>query len=222
MKTLGSLLLLSWVFLLAEPGWAKEVSLEALLLSASPEQTLNLKGDLETELNRILSALPSAEAAFLSAKVEWSAAARKTLASSETPLVLSKDSPLIVSIQHLCELYICKTRLRDGRLQIRSVMEDAEFESREYRMSPALLAFILGEPLREGADLSEVIQNGALFKKMDQRLEAMSLRLMDGDKDGSRLVLQGESSAHDRFQAQITLLIGKVLEADLDQRTIRK
>ncbi len=222
MKTLGSLLLLSWVFLLAEPGSAKEVSLEALLLSASPEQTLNLKGDLETEVNRILSALPSAEAAFFRVKVEWSAVARKALATSETPLVISKDNPLIVSIQHLCELYACKLRLREGQLQISSVQENPEFESREYRMSPALIAFILGEPVQEGTGVSEAIKNDALFKKMNQRLEAMGLRLMDGDEDGSRMVLQGESSAHDRFQTQITRLIGEVLDADCVQRTSRK
>lgn len=222
MKTLVSLFLFGCVLVTAAFCHSAEISLEALLLAPSPEQKLYMKGALETEMDQILAVLPRTDAAFLKSKIDWSAAARKALASSEIPLVLSRDNPLIVSIQHLCELYLCKPRLRDGRLQIRSVLENAEFEAREYRMSPALVAFVLGEPVKKGAGVSDWIHNDAVFKRMNQRLEAMGLRMMDGDEDGSRLVLRGESRAHDRFQAQIAILIGKALDADWQSRSSSK
>lgn len=222
MKTLSSLFLLGCVFATAAFCHADEISLEALLLAPSPEQKLHLKGALETEMDQILAALPPKEAAFLKSKMVWSVPAKNASIKASAPLVLSKSNPLIVSIQNLCELYICKPRLRDGRLQISSVLENAEFEAREYRMSPTLVAFVLGEPVQKGAGVSEWFHNEAAFKRMNQRLEAMGLRMMDGDEDGSRLVLQGESRAHDRFQAQIAMLIGKVLDADWESRSSSK
>lgn len=222
MKTLGSLFLLGCVFATAAFCQAEEISLEALLLAPSPEQTLHLKGALETEMDQILAALPPTEAAFLKSKMAWSVLAKNASTKPSVPLVLSKSNSLIVSIQHLCELYICKPRLRDGRLQISSVLENAEFEAREYRMSPALVAFVLGEPVQNRAGASEWIHNEATFKKMNQRLEAVGLRMMDGDEDGSRLVLQGESRAHDRFQAQIAMLIAKALDDDWQRRNSSK
>jgi|GEM_PF-6161915 len=191
-------------------------SLESFLLFPSPDLTLTIKGDLESEVSLLLGRYPGADQAFIKSKVVFTESAKKALTSSEVPLVTSKNNPLAVSLQHLLELHICKQHLHEGRLHIETINEGkGEFETREYYTSPTLLALVLGE------DAGKAPPAKIPWDKFEDRLKPLRLRVVGIGEHDERVLLEGETSAHEPFNAELTLLLLKTLHADLESRTHR-
>jgi len=198
------------------PCHADTTSLESFLLSPSPDLTLTLKGDLESEVSQLLGKYPGADQAFIKSKIVLTEAAKKALTTSDVSLVTSKSNPLTVSLQHMLELYICKQHLHEGRLHIETIQESVgEFETREYYTSPALLAFVLGKDAGKGPP------NKIPWDKFEDRLKPFRLRIVGLGEHDERVLLEGETSAHVRFNAELTLLLIKTLHADIESRITR-
>jgi hypothetical protein len=198
------------------PCHADTVSLESFLLSPSPDLTLTLKGDLESEVSLLLGKYPGADQAFIKSKIVLTEAAKKALTTFDVPLVTSKSNPLAVSLQHLLELYICKQHVHEGRLHIETINEGkGEFETREYYTSPALLAAVLGK------DAGKEPPGKIPWVKFEDRLKPFRLRIVGLGEHDERVLLEGETSAHVRFNAELTLLLIKTLHADIESRITR-
>lgn len=198
------------------PCHADNVSLESLLLSPSPDLTLRMKGDLESEVSLLLGKYPGADQAFIKSKIVLTEAAKKALTTSDVPLVTSKNNPLAVSLQHLLELYICKQHLHEGRLHIETINEGkGEFETREYYTSPALLAFVLGK------DTGKKPPGKIPWDKFEDHLKPFRLRIVGLGEHDERVLLEGEPSGHEQFNAELYLLLLKAISADQEQRTTR-
>ena len=198
------------------PCHADTASLESFLLAPSPGLTLSLKGDFESSISLLLGQYPEADQAFIKSRIICTEAAKKALTSADAPLVTSKSTPLAVSLQHLLELYICKQHLHEGRLHIETIQESVgEFETREYYTSPPLLALVLGKDA--GKDLPSKIP----WDKFEGRLKPFGLRIVGLGEHDERVLLEGETSAHERFNAELTLLLIKTLHADIESRITR-
>jgi hypothetical protein len=200
---------------------AAEVCFESLLLAPGPAQTMHMKGDLESEMALLLAGYPKEERALFQSRIVFSATAKRSVSQAERPLMVTSDNPLAVSIQHLCELYVCKSSLQDGKLCIESLDDTAEFVTREYHLSPVLVQWVLGKEAGEGRDVKALFQDKAMSEKFDRRLEAQGLRLVGLGEHFEKVMLCGESLAHECFTAEVSLLLLKALKADVDARVSR-
>ena len=164
----------------------------------------------------LLGRHPGADQAFIKSKIVFTESTKKALTAADSPLVTSKSNPLAVSLQHLLELYICKQHLHEGRLHIETIQESVgEFETRAYYTSPSLLAFVLGK------DAGKEPPAKIPWDKFEDRLKPLRLRIVGLGEHDERILLEGETSAHERFNAELTLLLVKTLHADIESRTTR-
>lgn len=217
MKSLALSVRLCFALLAAlSPCHAETTSLESFLLSPSPALTLSMKGDLESEVSLLLGTYPGADQAFIKSKIVFTEAAKKALTTSDVPLVTSKNNPLAVSLQHLLELYICMQHIQEGSLHIETINEGkGEFETREYYTSPALLAFVLGK------DAGKEPPGKIPWDKFEDRLKPFRLRIVGLGEHDERVLLEGEPSGHEQFNAELYLLLLKAISTDQEQRTTR-
>ena len=198
------------------PCHAGTTSLESFLLSPSPDLTLSMKGDLESEVSRLLGKYPGSDQAFIKSKIVLTEAAKKALTTSDVPLMTSKSNPLAVSLGHLLELYICKQHLHEDRLHIETINESkGEFETREYFTSPTLLAFVLGK------DAGKEPPAKIPWDKFEEHLKPLSLRIVGIGEHDERVLLEGEPPAHERFNTELHLLLLQAISADWEQRITR-
>ncbi len=217
MKTpaLSSLLCLALLAAMP-PCHAGTTSLESFLLAPSPDLTPQLKGDLESELSLLLGRHPRADQAFIKSKIDFTETAKKARSSSPVPLVLSKSNPLAVSIQHLLELHACRQSIHAGRLHIETVAEgEGEFETREYYLSPTLLAFVFGKAP------GKALPSKLPWDKFEVHLKPFGLRIVGMGEHDERVLLEGETSGHEQFNAELYLRLLKAISADQEQRTTR-
>lgn len=217
MKTPSLSLWLSLLLLAAMPPCrADTTSLESFLLAPSPSLTLSLKGDFESSISLLLGQYPEADQTFIKSRIVRTEAAKKSPPLSHTPLVTSKNNPLAISIHHLLELYACKQSLQGGRLHIEAIHESkGEWETREYYLSPTLLRFVLGK------DAAKELPGKAPWKKLDEHLKPFALQIEDMGEHAEKVMLKGDTAAHERFNAELTLLLIKTLHADIESRITR-
>lgn len=198
------------------PCHADTTSLESFLLSPSPDLKLTMKGDLESEVSLLLGKHPGADQAFIKSKIVFTESAKKALTTADGPLVTSKSNPLVVSLQHLLELYVCRQHFHEGRLRIETIQESVgEFETREYFTSPPLLAFVLGK------DAGKEPPAKIPWDKFEEHLKPLGLRIVGIGEHDERVLLEGEIPAHERFNTELYLLLLQAIRADWEQRITR-
>lgn len=195
-----------------------EVCLASLLLAPSPATELKLKDGLESQIDQVLNTFTPELRQRVKSNIKCSTATQKA-ASAGGRLITSTSDTLLVSLQHLSELYGCILSFQNEQISIHTAHELSEFTVRTYRLSPALLSLLLKQGV-EPTSMQTLLAGKEFWGALEQALKARQLHIVGLSENYEEVELRGESLSHDAFNTEISLWLFWTLRADMKQRTI--